>query len=51
MSVAWSPNDDLIASGGDDRTVILWDAISGSKKKTLTGHSHWVSCLRDNCQN
>lgn len=35
----------LIVSGSDDNTVIIWDARTGTKLHTLTGHGGWIrSC-------
>jgi len=41
-SIAWSPNGHYIASGGDDRTVQVWEADSGKQILTHRGHSDWV---------
>ena len=41
-SVAFSPRGDLIASASDDKTIKLWDAVTGRLIKTLSGHLHFV---------
>lgn len=42
LSVAWSPNTDLIASSGFDRTIRIWDAGSFQQRAVLTGHAGYV---------
>ncbi len=37
----WSPDGKLIASGGKDETVQVWDAANGRRSLTYFGHSHW----------
>jgi WD40 repeat protein len=44
-AVAWSPDGKLIASGGQDRVVRLWDAATGKQLQTLTGHARTISAV------
>jgi WD40 repeat protein len=34
-----------IASAGSDKTVKLWDAQTGGLRRTLTGHTEWVTSV------
>ncbi|KAJ5774917.1 WD-repeat protein [Penicillium paradoxum] len=37
-TIAFSPNDQLLASGSADNTVRLWDTTTGALSQTLEGH-------------
>ena len=37
-AVAFSPDGRLLATGSKDRTVRLWDPVTGMHQRTLTGH-------------
>lgn len=41
-AVAFSPDGKLIASGGLDRTIRIWDAGSGQLRQTIAGHPDFV---------
>jgi WD40 repeat protein len=43
--LAYSPDGRTLASGGDDRTVRLWDLATGRLTATLEGHADWVRAL------
>jgi WD40 repeat protein len=51
-AVAFSPTGDLVASGGADGIVRLWDTSTGNPLRTLTGHKdavHAAAFSPDGC--
>jgi WD40 repeat protein len=38
LSVAWSKDGKILASGSDDKTIKLWDLAGGKELRTLSGH-------------
>ncbi len=44
-SVAYSPDSKYVLSGGEDRTLKLWDAASGKEVRTFAGHRGSVTSV------
>lgn len=44
-AVAVSPDGKLVASGGVDSTIVLWEVRTGKALRTLTGHSSGVTSV------
>ncbi|MBL7110450.1 MAG: WD40 repeat domain-containing protein [Bacteroidales bacterium] len=45
LSVAFSPDDQIIASGSEDMVIYLWKRSSGEIVKTFTGHTYKIQYL------
>jgi WD40 repeat protein len=43
--LAFSPNGQLVASTGSDRTIKIWDTFTGAHLRTLTGHTDYIPQL------
>jgi WD40 repeat protein len=44
-TIAFSPDGHTIASGSNDKTVKLWDVLSGQLLRTLAGHTSGVNSV------
>ncbi|HKB02746.1 MAG TPA: WD40 repeat domain-containing protein, partial [Gemmataceae bacterium] len=44
-AVAFSPDGRLVASGGEDNTVYLWEVATGRQRRHFTGHTGYVTDL------
>ena len=44
-AIAFSPDGKQIASGSSDKTIQLWDVVTGDYQKTLIGHSEGVTAV------
>jgi WD40 repeat protein len=44
-SLAFSPDDRLLAAGSENKTVVVWSLAAGSEPRILTGHTNWVTSV------
>ena len=42
----FSPQGQIVATGHDDGTIVLWDSATGQKKRALAGHSAPIRSLK-----
>lgn len=45
LSVAFAPNSQILASGSQDETVRIWQALDGKQLRILKGHKDLVHCV------
>ncbi len=45
LALAFSPDGRLLAIGGRDRTVTLWDFRTKAQLRSLPAHGHWVTAV------
>ena len=45
LCVAWSPDAQMVASGGMDNCIWLWDPQTGKALGCCRGHSKWITSL------
>jgi ribosome assembly protein 4 len=45
LSVSFSPDGSLLASGSGDKTLRVWDLLTQTPIATCVGHTHWVLCI------
>ncbi len=45
LTVAFSPNGNILATGSDDNTIKLWDRETGASLQTIYGHSWLVASV------
>ncbi|EAU90674.2 F-box and WD repeat-containing protein [Coprinopsis cinerea okayama7 len=45
-SVGWGQPSSIIVSGGCDKALMVWDALSGQRIYRLSGHTSTIRCIR-----
>jgi WD40 repeat protein len=44
-AMAYDPSGEVLATGGDDHVVLVWDANIGRVEQRLTAHADWVNAV------
>ena len=45
IDIAFSPNKNILASGGFDPYIYLWDVATGKQVNQLIGHKSYIGCV------
>lgn len=45
-AVAFSPSGSVLATGSRDKTVVLWEAVTGRVLQSLRNHGSWIRAIR-----
>ena len=45
LNAAWSPDGTMLATGSQDRTVVIWDPETGQRRRILEGHTSTVESV------
>jgi COMPASS component SWD2 len=48
LDASFSPNGEFVLSGSDDKTIRVWDTLSGQEVAVWSGHKDVVRCVRWN---